>query len=62
MPFRSDSTHAAAANQASAERVAILVLGMHRSGTSGIARLLNLRGAELGRDLLPPKDDNERGF
>jgi len=62
MPFRSDSTHAAAANQASAERVAILVLGMHRSGTSAIARLLNLRGAELGRDLLPPKDDNERGF
>ena len=41
---------------------AILVLGMHRSGTSAIARLLNLRGAELGRDLLPAKQDNERGF
>jgi hypothetical protein len=41
---------------------AILVLGMHRSGTSAVARLLNLRGAELGRDLLPAKEDNERGF
>jgi hypothetical protein len=35
---------------------------MHRSGTSAIARLLNLRGAGLGRDLLPAKADNERGF
>ncbi|HSE13248.1 MAG TPA: sulfotransferase, partial [Rudaea sp.] len=45
-----------------ATATAILVLGMHRSGTSAIARMLNLRGAELGRDLLPPKQDNERGF
>jgi hypothetical protein len=45
-----------------AAATAILVLGMHRSGTSAIARLLNLRGAELGRDLLPAKQDNERGF
>jgi hypothetical protein len=48
--------------QARAAPTAILVLGMHRSGTSAIARLLNLRGADLGRDLLPPKPDNERGF
>jgi len=41
---------------------AILVLGMHRSGTSAVARMLNLCGADLGRDLLPPKQDNERGF
>ena len=45
-----------------ASATAILVLGMHRSGTSAIARVLNLRGAELGRDLLPAKEDNERGF
>jgi hypothetical protein len=44
------------------EATAILVLGMHRSGTSAVARMLNLCGAELGRDLLPPKQDNERGF
>ena len=41
---------------------AILVLGMHRSGTSALARVLNLRGADLGRELLAPKDDNEAGF
>jgi hypothetical protein len=45
-----------------AATTAILVLGMHRSGTSAVTRMLNLRGAELGRDLLPPKEDNERGF
>ena len=45
-----------------ASRSAILVLGMHRSGTSAVTRLLNLRGAGLGRDLLPAKADNERGF
>jgi glycosyltransferase involved in cell wall biosynthesis len=41
---------------------AILVLGMHRSGTSAVTRMLNLCGADLGRHLLPPKQDNERGF
>jgi len=41
---------------------AVLVLGMHRSGTSALTRVLNLRGADLGRDLLAPKDDNEAGF
>ncbi len=48
--------------QKRAAATAILVLGMHRSGTSAIARLLNLRGADLGHDLLPAKADNERGF
>ncbi|HET8942068.1 MAG TPA: glycosyltransferase [Rudaea sp.] len=41
---------------------AILVLGMHRSGTSAVTRMLNLCGADLGRHMLPPKQDNERGF
>ncbi len=41
---------------------AILVLGMHRSGTSAVARVLNLCGASLGGELLPAKEDNERGF
>jgi len=47
---------------ATSRATAILVLGMHRSGTSAVARMLNLCGAALGRDLLPPKQDNERGF
>lgn len=40
----------------------ILVLGMHRSGTSAITRVLNLLGVPLGHDLLPPQDDNDKGF
>ena len=42
--------------------VAVLVLGMHRSGTSAVTRVLNLLGAELGTDLMPPGPDNPGGF
>ena len=41
---------------------AILVLGMHRSGTSAITRVLNLLGVELGSDLMPAGHDNPAGF
>ncbi|MEW9625036.1 sulfotransferase family protein [Rhodanobacter geophilus] len=41
---------------------AILVLGMHRSGTSAVTRVINLLGADLGSDLLPPSGDNALGF
>ena len=43
-------------------RKVILVLGMHRSGTSAVTRCLNLLGAEVGNRLLPPADDNRSGF
>lgn len=40
------------------------MLGMHRSGTSAVTRILALLGASLGdeRDLIPPAPDNPRGF
>src|SRR5262245_29563263 len=42
---------------------AILVLGMHRSGTSAATRVLNLLGVELGSRVLPPvAGDNDKGF
>ena len=42
---------------------AILVLGMHRSGTSAVARVVNLLGADLGQRLMPPMpNSNEKGF
>ncbi|MEI7037519.1 sulfotransferase [Fulvimonas yonginensis] len=41
---------------------ALLVLGMHRSGTSAVTRVLNLLGAHLGADLLMAQADNKRGF
>ena len=41
----------------------LLVLGVHRSGTSSLAGVLRLLGVELGTRLLAPhKDVNERGF
>lgn len=44
-------------------RRAICILGMHRSGTSVIARGVNLLGVYLGEenDLLPPAPDNVEG-
>lgn len=47
----------------SARRQAILVLGMHRSGTSALTRCLNLLGADLGTNLMPPvSGNNQMGF
>lgn len=42
---------------------ALIVLGMHRSGTSAVTRALNLLGAALPSNLMPAKeDDNSEGF
>ena len=41
---------------------AILVLGMHRSGTSALTRVLNLHGVALGSNLLQPAVDNPSGY
>jgi hypothetical protein len=44
-------------------RTCLLVLGMHRSGTSALTRMLSLLGAGLPKNLMPPvKDNNEAGF
>lgn len=40
----------------------ILILGPHRSGTSAVARVLNLLGVALGDRLMRPKPDNRYGF
>jgi hypothetical protein len=40
----------------------LLVLGMHRSGTSAITRVLNLLGFEVGADLEPAAKGNEKGL
>lgn len=41
---------------------AILVLGMHRSGTSSLAGTLVQLGGNAPRHLMPPQPNNERGF
>ena len=43
------------------QRTCLLVLGMHRSGTSAITRILNLMGAELPKQLLGAGPSNEAG-
>lgn len=44
-------------------RTAILVLGMHRSGTSAFTRTTNFLGADLPSNLMPPSlGNNEKGF
>lgn len=40
----------------------IVVLGMHRSGTSAVTRALGVLGVGLGNDLHPAASDNPKGF
>jgi hypothetical protein len=42
-------------------RIAILVCGMHRCGTSALTRVLNLMGAALPENVVPAALGNERG-
>jgi hypothetical protein len=43
-------------------RSGIIVLGMHRSGTSALTGALALLGGVLPRTLMEPSDDNPRGY
>jgi len=43
-------------------RSAVVVLGMHRSGTSSVAGALTMLGATPPRTLMAPAEDNPRGF
>ena len=43
-------------------RRGILVLGMHRSGTSALTRLLVLLGAAGPRETMAANADNPRGY
>jgi hypothetical protein len=48
--------------QARSGRRALLVVGMHRSGTSAVTRVLGYLGAGLPATLLPPSEFNEPGY
>ena len=41
---------------------AVLVLGMHRSGTSAVSRFVNMLGFDLGEHLMEAREDNPKGF
>lgn len=62
MPAELGTPRVAGRRGASPAGKGLLVLGMHRSGTSALTRLLNLHGAALGDDLLPAGHDNPSGF
>lgn len=44
------------------QKQAILVLGMHRSGTSALTRIINLLGADIAQDLMENNFANETGY
>lgn len=44
------------------KRTCIIVLGMHRSGTSALAGMLYNLGIPMGKELLEPAPDNPKGF
>jgi hypothetical protein len=46
-----------------AERIGVYVLGMHRSGTSALARVIDLLGVPLARHgMVVPAEDNPAGY
>ena len=48
--------------RASRRRTCVIVCGMHRTGTSAVARTVNLLGADITSDLIEPGTDNIRGY
>ncbi|MHA6288841.1 glycosyltransferase [Maricaulis sp. CAU 1757] len=49
-------------SKARPQRSVVLILGMHRSGTSAITRLLNICGLALPDRLIEAQEDNALGF
>ena len=47
---------------AATKKAAILVAGVHRSGTSALTRMLNFAGCTLPNTLMKPQRDNVAGF
>jgi hypothetical protein len=48
--------------QGTAIRPGVIILGMHRSGTSVIGGLANKMGLNTGGPLIAPAEDNKKGF
>jgi glycosyltransferase involved in cell wall biosynthesis/SAM-dependent methyltransferase len=58
-----DVTDTGAEHPRAEQAHAVLVAGMHRTGTSALTRVLSLRGIDLPRHMFPGiPQDNERGF
>jgi hypothetical protein len=46
----------------SSKRKCLVVLGMHRSGTSSLTGALHFTGFDIGKSIMPPADENPKGF
>ena len=57
-----DPKSAGSGRPAGIRRGCVLVLSMHRSGTSGLTRLISMMGASLPATLMRAASDNETGF
>ena len=63
MPLQASASCGSSRVSRDGGRTCILVLGMHRSGTSALSRVISLLGAALPKNLMPPRpNDNEAGF
>lgn len=51
----------ASKSRPASERIGVVVLGMHRSGTSALTRVLSLLGCDLPKTLMPTASSNEAG-
>ena len=59
--FMTKSERAKTAGKSPGGRIGVLVLGMHRSGTSALTRVLNLLGCDLPKTLMGANKTNEAG-
>lgn len=46
----------------SLQPIALVVLGMHRSGTSALTGVLSLLGCAMPQSLIPPNENNPKGY
>lgn len=44
------------------KQIVVPILGMHRSGTSMLMRMLSLLGVDVGKNTLPANPDNKAGY
>ena len=62
LPSDRDFTLADQVSGKTKKRFCVIVLGMHRSGTSALARTLNMLGCDLPKTVLPANKNNEKGY
>ena len=61
-PLRKKSRRQTTSRVKPAGRQALVVLGMHRSGTSALCGALDLVGVDFGQHLMPANEANEKGY